>query len=177
MEDNELCRRISAHDLDAFDAVIHRYYTALLGFASAIVSDRQAAEDIAQEVFVVLWEQRARAGGIRSLKNYLYVNTRNLSINYLRREKRLARRHNSIRPEEESFWALVIEEETRRLLAEAIERLPKRSAMVLRLTMDGLSLEQIADEMGVSVNTVRSTKAYAIDKLKKSLGVLAYLFL
>lgn len=79
--------------------------------------------------------------------------------------------------EEESFWPYVIEEETNRLLLEAIGQLPPRSAEVMRLSLEGIRLEKIAEQMNISINTVKSLKYEAIRKLRNSLGPLIYLFL
>lgn len=64
--------------------------------------------------------------------------------------------------EEESFWPYVIEEETNRLLLEAIGQLPPRSAEVMRLSLEGIRLEKIAEQMNISINTVKSLKYEAI---------------
>ena len=179
MDDNALLMRISRDDHDAFDTLIRRYYPALKSFAGHIVRDDQASADVVQETFVRLWEMRSDVNGIGSVRNYLYVSVRNIAVNHLRTERRLAERHNRMEKEDrdDGFWMYVIEEETRRQISEGIDKLPPRSAMILKLTLQGLSQDQIAREMKISLNTVKSVKAFAINKLRKIIGTLAYVFL
>lgn len=170
MDDKILLQRITLDDRDAFDELIRRYYGTMKGFADSIVRSGDLAADIAQETFVRLWETRHKAAAIDSLKNYLYVSVRNIAVNHLRTERRLSERHGRIefQEEDDGFWAAVIEEETIRLLNEAIEKLPPRSAMVLKLTLQGLPQQTIAAQMGVTLNTIKSTKAFAISYIKRT---------
>lgn len=172
MDDKILLLRITQDDRDAFDELIRRYYGAMKGFANGIVRNPELASDIAQETFVRLWESRRKAAKIDSLKNYLYTSVRNIAMNHIRTERRLTERHGRIEfDEEDNFWAAAIEEETFRLLDEAIEKLPPRSAMVLKLTLQGLPQEKIAAQMGVTLSTIKSTKAFAISYIKRIFGI------
>lgn len=167
MEDDlKLIKKIANSDLSAFNELMDRYYDVLLGFAVSILKDEQAAQDIVQEIFAKMWEQRAKLADVKSLRNYLYVSIKNTSINYMRAEKRLDRRNRVAdfgQNENTEFMAIDV---AVRLLDDAIHELPERSATVIKLTLQGLSLAEIATRMGVSQNTVRSTKAYAINKLR-----------
>lgn len=178
MEDKIILGRIRESDKAAFETIVKRYYTTLCSFACHIVKDRQSAEDIVQEVFVKLWTGRNHSAEISSLKDYLFVSTRNSSLNHIRSDKRQMNRLRKMeQEEEENIWPYVVEEETSRLLLEAIAQLPARSAEVMRLSLEGLSLEKIAGQMNISVNTVKSLKYEAIRKLRNLLGPLIYLFL
>lgn len=167
MEEKALITRIANNDSSAFNELICRYYASLVGFASSILKNQHVAEDIVQEMFAGMWEQRINLMNIKSIRNYLYVSIRNLAINHIRAEKRLKKRYEKINPEHNNMAA---GEEITKLLMEAIERLPSRSALAMKLSLQGLSLDEIAAEMGVSLNTVRSTKAYALNKLRYEFG-------
>lgn len=171
INDETLLELITVGNTKAFEQLIRKYYPTLLRFASDILRDNHSAEDVVQEVFIRLWEQRANSGKIESIRSYLYVSVRNSALNLIRSEERLRERHERMLTEE-YFRLQIVEEETLRQLSEIIETLPTRSATVLKLTAQGLSLKEIADEMQISINTVKSTKAYAINKIRKQFGAI-----
>lgn len=178
MEDKVILKRIQQGDKVAFENMIRRYYTTLCAFAGHIVKDKENAEDIVQELFVRLWIQRYDLSSIESLKDYLFISARNCSLTFLRSRKRLENHLKQIPLEEEgNISTYVIEEENNRLLLEAIGLLPPRSSEVIRLSLQGLKLEEIAGQMGISVNTVKSLKYEAIQKLRQTLGPMLFLFL
>ena len=166
IDDSTLFERITRHDAEAFGIVMRRYAGALYAFAFRIVGDTLAAEDIVQEVFINLWEKR--------LRNFLYLAVRNLSLNHLRMQKNhLAQTNAYLFEQKAGLW--VIEEERYRLLSEAIKQLPPRTATVIGYSCDGLSQEEIARKMGITVATVKLLKSHGIQKLKKILGPLSFL--
>ena len=83
IDDSTLFERITRHDAEAFGIVMRRYAGALYAFAFRIVGDTLAAEDIVQEVFINLWEKRRKLSPGPSLRNFLYLAVRNLSLNHL----------------------------------------------------------------------------------------------
>lgn len=178
MEDKIILKQILQGDKTAFENMIQRYYTTLYAFATHIVKDQENAEDIIQELFVKIWTNRKNLGTVESLKDYLFICTRNLSLTFLRNRKRLEN-HLKQMPYEEAgnISSYVIEEEHNRLLFEAIRLLPPRSSEVIRLSLNGLKQEQIAEQMNISIHTVKSLKYEAIQKLKDILEPLIYLFL
>ena len=174
IDDSTLFERITRHDAEAFGIVMRRYAGALYAFAFRIVGDTLAAEDIVQEVFINLWEKRRKLSPGPSLRNFLYLAVRNLSLNHLRMQKNhLAQTNAYLFEQKAGLW--VIEEERYRLLSEAIKQLPPRTATVIGYSCDGLSQEEIARKMGITVATVKLLKSHGIQKLKKILGPLSIL--
>ena len=130
IDDSTLFERITRHDAEAFGIVMRRYAGALYAFAFRIVGDTLAAEDIVQEVFINLWEKRRKLSPGPSLRNFLYLAVRNLSLNHLRMQKNhLAQTNAYLFEQKAGLW--VIEEERYRLLSEAIKQLPPRTATVI----------------------------------------------
>ena len=158
IDDSTLFERITRHDAEAFGIVMRRYAGALYAFAFRIVGDTLAAEDIVQEVFINLWEKRRKLSPGPSLRNFLYLAVRNLSLNHLRMQKNhLAQTNAYLFEQKAGLW--VIEEERYRLLSEAIKQLPPRTATVIGYSCDGLSQEEIARKMGITVATVKLLKS------------------
>jgi len=175
MELDALLQEIKKDNRKAFDELVLSFNESLNAFAFRFLKDKEAAEDIVQDVFVNLWLNRKKITFGESTKSLLYVSTRNLIYNYIRSTKRTNERNNYLAEENEpSTLNYIIEEEAVRLLNESIEHLPPRMAEVIRLSLEGLKQDEIAEQMEVSVANVKRLKALGIEKLKKSLGPLSY---
>lgn len=160
----------------AFNQLVISMGETLKALAFDILKSKEAAEDIVQDVFVNLWLNRKRLKPDHSLKTLLYVSTRNLALNQLRASKREAERHKQFQEEiEEAADTYIIQEEALRLLQEAIGQLPPRTAEVIRLRLEGLKQEEIAQKMNVTVANVKRLQSLGIVKLRQILGPLAYL--
>lgn len=176
IDDSTLFERITQHDAEAFGMIMRRYAAALYAFAFRIVGDTLVAEDIVQEVFIHLWEKRRQLTAGPSLRNFLYLAVRNLALNHIRMQKtHLA--HADAYLLEQTAGLFVVEEERYRLLSEAVKQLPPRTAAVISYSCEGLSQEQIAHKMGITVATVKLLKSQGIKKLKKILGPLSFLIM
>ena len=162
-----------------FDDCFRRHYRALCYFATRYLKDAMEAEDVVIEMFHHVWQIRQEIESPAALHTLLYTATRNRSLNVLRNlqnRKRLL--EENYRPEEEEEPRdYVAEEEMSRLLDEAVAQLTGQCKVVVTDLLKGKSLQEIADEMGVSVNTVKTYKARAIDALKDLLRDSPYLLL
>lgn len=174
MDDKTLFERVTRDDTDAFGDVMSRYAPALYSFAHRIVGECQAAEDITQEVFMNFWIRRRKLDAGPSLRNFLYLSVRNSALNHIRMQKNHTL-HTDLYRLEQTMGLFVVEEETYRLLAEAVDKLPPRTAEVIRLSMEGLRQEEIAERMGVTVANVKLLKARGIQKLREILGPLSFI--
>lgn len=178
MDDEMILKYIQQGDQIAFENMIRRYYTTLCAFANHMIKDPDSAEDIIQELFVKLWTNRCDLGSVKSLKDYLFISARNHTLTFLRGRERFINHLKQLPLEDEhDFSTYAIEEENNRLLLEAIEHLPPRSSEVIKLSLEGMKQEKIAERMSISINTVKSLKYEAIQRLRQELAPLIYLFL
>ena len=160
-------------DYEKFDQLVKRFGESLNAFACRITNDREAAGDIVQTVFANLWMNRKKIDFENSIDRYLYVSARNLSYKYLNSRKRLNDQLPDIaESDEQSVTNHLIREETIRLLMEAIDQLPPRTAEVILLGMEGLKQDEIAEKMNVTVANVKLLKSRGIKKLREILGPL-----
>ncbi len=160
-----------------FRNVFDAYYITLCVFANKFVENEDAAADIVQDCFVKLWQIRADFFYLHQVKSFLYTSVRNKALNEIEHEKVVHEFANTfIEKSKESFFRdHLIEEETYRILTEAIDQLPQQTAAVMRLALEGLKNGQIADNLGVSEETVRSLKKIAYKKLRVYLKEYYYL--
>ena len=138
-----------------------------------MTQDTAAAEDIVSESFIKLWQKREELLHPGAVKTYLYQVVRNASIDFVRSKKREAghlRNVIGLHPVAETDVAsFEISAETHRLLYQSINTLPPRCGLVFRkFYLERKTLPQIAEELQLSVNTVRNQKAQALSILRKS---------
>lgn len=169
-EDKILVERLRENDRTAFEALFKKYYPSFCLVAYRYVEDKDAAKDIAQDVFIKFWDKRNEYEDIPSVKTFLYVLVKNASLNYIRSQKIKDKHLSAIEREGELFFHQVaIPEETFRQLEATIEKLPPQSANIMRLVMQGYSNMEIAEQLGVSVNTVKTLKYNAVKNLRNSM--------
>src|SRR6476659_7805634 len=86
---NELVEKISARDdLAAYKQLFIHYHRRLTQFSFSITGNKESAEEVVSDVFIKIWSKRKTLGHIDNLHLYLYVSTKNLSINYLQKQNR-----------------------------------------------------------------------------------------
>lgn len=156
-----------AGDTGAFETLVVRYQARIVNYASAMVQDAGAAEDVAQETFVRAWRGLERFRGESSFKTWVYRIATNVARTHLDRRARHARiADRSLDDENEALQAgdvpsaapdaetsLVTREAIDRALAELPEEL--RVALVLR-DVEGLDYKEIAGVTGTPMGTVES---------------------
>jgi RNA polymerase sigma-70 factor (family 1) len=169
-DDILLFERLKASDRGAFEALFRKYYPSFCSVAFRYVEDKDVAKDIAQEVFIKLWNKRNDYTEIPSVRAFLYVLVKNACLNYIRDQKIREKHLTAIERQGELFFQhAVIPEEVYRQLEAVIEKLAPQSANIMRLTLKGFSNTEIAKQLGVSVNTVKTLKYNSLRYIRENL--------
>jgi RNA polymerase sigma-70 factor (family 1) len=158
-----------------FELVFKSYFPRLKAFARKFVSDDSIAEDVVQEVFLKVWENRNQIKG-DTFHSYIFTITRNLCINYLKRGKILhIYTGEEALPLEGLFYAdffsdphqLTIYNELKNEIAKVFETLPIQTKTVFELSrFKGLKNQEIAVQLGISTRTVEKHITRALNKFK-----------
>lgn len=168
-------------DEDAFSDLFREYYKQLYLFAVRFVKDPATAENIVQDVFVIMWEQRNKINISSNVKSYLYTSVKNHSLNYIKRESRLLtidEQLDMVKDKMDSPEESFISNESYIAIHKAIEQLPEKCRRIYVMKRyDELSYEEIGEILGISVNTVKTQMKRAIKKLKEKLSFLNYMIL
>lgn len=156
-----------------FKGIFERLFPHMCMLGSRILGSDAKGKDVAQEAFVKLWEKDTEDfQSERALQAYLYVLVKNACISQLRKEKK----YNSTTLEEgitvsqQSILNEILREETYRLLYGAIKELSPQAEQVVHLALKGYTNQNIADELDISINSVKTVKKRAYSKLRKTLG-------
>lgn len=152
-----------------FERFFREHYPAVVRLAQSVVGDFQAAQDVAQEVFLAAY--RHFPADYEQAAGWVRVAAVHTSLNMLRGERRRLRRHLAVRGVDCSPSAeeAVIDREARAELRRALGRLPRRSAVVLVLRHGGLSYQEIAAALGVKVGHVGTLIRRSESALRKEM--------
>ena len=180
-EDVRLMQSVANGDTQAFERLIERHQTLVLGTVARMLGSNSDVEDLAQQVFLRVWRNAGRYVPRAKFTTWLLKITRNLVFNEMRRTKRhshipiqtetpgeeLPMKDESVRSPAESL----LEHELQRAIEEAIIELPEtqRMALVLR-RYEGRSYEEIGEILDLSVPAVKSVLFRARTELRVRLA-------
>jgi len=173
--DRALIARFVRGDEAALAVILRVYWTSIVTYAAVYVGSEDAAQDIAQEAFARLWRHRKQWIADQPVRPFLYRVAHNLAHN--------EQRHRQVRTHWETaarvgppvtspsvaqlYDADVLHDEIQR----AIQALPERRRQVFILArFDGLSHREIAEMMGISVQTVANQMSTALTELRTALA-------
>ena len=181
MKDQDIMQALQNGDEHIFKQVFYEYYDALYRSAYQFVGNVQVAEEIVQDAFVNFWNNRGRIIVTVSIQSYLYGSVKNLCLNYLnskyarnkRREAPPVVLEISSRDEDPSDL-----KELELLIRKSIEQLPERCRIIFNLSRtQGMTYQEIANELDISKETVKSQIKIALKKLQGALQEHWYLIL
>ncbi|MCM5527917.1 RNA polymerase sigma factor [Parasegetibacter sp. NRK P23] len=178
--DPDLLRKIAAGDSAAFEVFFLQAWDYVYGIAIRLTKSPEIADDLAQEIFIRLWNNRARLVDLDNFPAFLYTVSRNLVYDHLRnkvfREENMEelRRYFSTDAEAPDFME---RKEQREQLNDAIGRLSPQLKAVFTLSyLEGLNHTQIAERLGITPVSSRVFLARAVSRLRKMLLPLWWLF-
>lgn len=159
-EERSLILRLIGGDEDAFCELYATYKNRLIYFAMRFLKSREYAEDVFQDAFTVVWQSRRFINPDASFSSYLYTIMRNRILNQLRNAANEEKLKESILSQ-----ALDYTEDTKRevmlndlksLISHALQQLTPRQREIFEMSREAqLSHKEIADKLGISINTVQ----------------------
>lgn len=173
--EHELLLRVAGGEEPAFRILFDRYKNRVFGYAYAMTHSHDMAEEIAQEIFIKLWQRRDLLAQVQNADAYIFTMVRHRCIHFLQKTladkkglQQLADRmqYLSVSNEEQT-----IESEYRALLQRAVSGLSPQRKQVFQLSRGkGMSLEEIAIHLGLSRNTVKNHLVEALKQVKATLS-------
>lgn len=163
--------KIYLNNKEVFKEVFEKNYPLICFYVRTILSSEEEAEDIVGELFISLWQQEKVFKNADHLRFFLYKAARNATLNYIKAHKSRVSKHQrayelSEKTTPDASHALIRAEVMNEILTE-IEKLPPQESKILLLTFkNGLGVQQIAEELGLSLQTVKNCKYRATNKLK-----------
>lgn len=147
----------------------HNWYK-IFRYAYVYTGSTQEAEDMAQDVFLKLWQQFDRISGLlKNVEGYLYMMARNGCHNQYKKElrKRPLYKNYCQAYTDAYYHDEVVVKEISRIAIKAVQKLPEKQKKVLIYREMGLARKEIADIMKVSVNTIDASINIAMKKVQQ----------
>jgi RNA polymerase sigma-70 factor (ECF subfamily) len=167
----EFVKGFQSGEEKAFDFFFRQYYAVLCFYATRYVKDIAAAEDIISEAFIQLWKNREKIATESHLKNYLYKTVYHGCLRWLENEERKASHDKAFavvaETQENDLTENIIRAETLRQVNEAMDQLPAQCKKVFfKLYIEGKSVNETAEELELTVSTIKNQKARGIKLLR-----------
>lgn len=156
----------------SFDRLFDEEYARVVAIARRVLGDADAAEDVAQEVFLDLHRRFGDNPGARA-SAWARTAAAHLALNTIRTNRRRAGREEryAVEPSPGGDPQAAVEvAETTRAVRAALARIPRSQATVLALRYSGLSYAEIASALGIGVNAVGTRLRRAEARLRKEVG-------
>lgn len=153
-----------------FESVYLDYFQAIRDFCNSFLKDGEFARDIAQDTFFSLWNNFNTSYSEKEILSFLYTTARNKCFDQLRLQKVAESKIKDLQAtiySDTFFLDEVTRSETYRIVRESVNKLPERSRQIALLTLQGYSTQEIADQLEVSINTVKTLKKNAYAKLRE----------
>lgn len=160
-------------DAAGLEDIFHLHYEGLCRYAFTFLKDQESAEDVAQKIFVKIWERKEDIAIWKDTKAYLYRSVHNTCLNELKRKS-----HTSASPlmdvhhQQEAEASLVMEaSELEQRIENAVNLLPEKCQEVFRLSrFEELSYKEISERMNISVKTVENHMGKALKTMRTELA-------
>ncbi|WP_124991954.1 RNA polymerase sigma factor [Labilibaculum euxinus] len=170
--DNHILYTLDNDKSKGLKLLFERYYKPLCVFAIKYVYDLNLSEDIVQEVFIKVWEKQ-KFHTQMNLSAYLFASVKNACIDYLRKEHPLYVDSFDDKIVIENYYDEEEILERNRRLMDKVENLPQKTREVFKaVVFYNLKYKEVAEELNISVNTVKSNLARAYRLLREVLDIL-----
>ncbi len=167
-DEEAIIRKIKEGDEASFRCLFDRYRNELFTYCLHITKERSIAEEIVQDVFMIIWQNRE--GLQPQIKPYLYTITQNLSFNFLKKATRDVKMKKQVFYESQKEFRqewLIDFKDTKELITQAITQMPTRQQEIFSLSRwENKSHDEIARQLRISKNTVKDQMYKALKAIK-----------
>ena len=177
MREEQIVAFVNKKEREGWRLFFDSYYAPLCVYVSRFLPDgNDNVEDLVQDVFVGLWESKRTFSSIKELTNYMYKACYNNALCYMRTNQIHSTILQSISvdepvEDEDDIYLLTLKEETMRQLYHYINELPLEQKRIITLRMDGYSWEEIAEKLGVSINTIKTQRSRSFKFLRERMDI------
>jgi RNA polymerase sigma-70 factor (family 1) len=174
--DTEWIAAFKRGETHALNHVFKLYNRPLRYFAEQLTGDRQEAEDIVAETFIKLWKRHPHFETALNIRAFLYITARNACLDFLNYTKKQHERKKELTylssDDEQPIIHTMIKAEILGEIYREIEQLPTECKKVFKMSyLEGLRNQEIADQLNLSVHTVKNQKARAIKLMRVRLNI------
>lgn len=181
--EKQLLEALSKGDEKAFETFFLYYYPQVKGFICRLLQSQEEAEDISQDIFLMLWNNRSSLNTINNFKSYLFRVCKNAAYRHIERsllfksyqQKQIEKTVST--PETNETDDNIHLKELELLVAMAVEKMPPQRKKIYKMSREsGMSSEEIAQILGINKRTVENHLSQALTDIRKMLIITFILF-
>lgn len=174
-DDSYLIGRLRDGDKEAFDVIYDKYGPSMLAYSLHLLNSNDDAEDVVQDVFLNLWRSRKDLKIVETLQPYLFTALRNRILNLWKSRLNSNLYNDYVKalhePGVQRDFENIEYREFERMVKDEIEKLPPTQRRVVSMSrLQNLDVEQIANKLGLSVQTIKNALSSGLKTLRQSLG-------
>lgn len=174
LNDDDILEQIAKGDQEAYRCLFDKYFADLCNFLLIYLRDKSFAEEVALDIFAVVWERREQLQVHTNIRAYLFAAGKNKAISIFRRSKQHLL--SSLNVEDQATISdlgsdqYLENKELRELINRAVASLPEQSRKIYQLAWEeNLSHKEIAKKLDLSPKTVENHVGIALRKLREQL--------
>jgi RNA polymerase sigma-70 factor (ECF subfamily) len=174
IRDTEITGRIRQGDIAAFESLFRSSYVSLVRYAKTLIKDQDASEEIVQDLFFRLWQNRESLRIESSLNGYLFRSVHNRCLHFIGHNRIVARHAEEMSANNselaENPEDILQYKELQEKIAGILDKLPERCGQIFYMNrFEGLKYHEIAEKLSVSVKTVEANMGKALKAFRKEL--------
>lgn len=177
--DDELLLLLGNGNRGAFDALYTKYWKKVYNSAYKRLKDEGIAKDVTQDVFIQLWTRKSKAP-IENISAYLSVSARNSVFKHLEKASKYTSMADCLTEPESQFGhadGLLLHAEFLQGFQELLKTLTPQQQMIFNMKFnEGLSSQQIANELQISIKTVRNQMGRALQTIREAMFLFCVIF-
>jgi len=178
--EKELLDALSRGDQHAFDTLFREYFPKIKKFLLGFLKDEAEAEDLSQDVFMKIWQNRSSLAGVENINAYLYTTAKNTLYNYIERSQK-ATFYSIVQtmeiPTTDQLEEMLMAEDLEKLIGYTIDQMPPQRKTIFNLSRKShISNEEIALRLNISKRTVEGHISAALADLRKILHLFLFFF-
>jgi RNA polymerase sigma-70 factor, ECF subfamily len=173
--DNEIIRRIRQGDTKQYESLFRSTYVSLVRYAKILIKDHDSAEEIVQDLFFRLWQNREKIKIKSSLNGYLFKSVHNRCLHWIEHKRVIERYEHEMVFQQKDISEdpddILNYKELQARIARILARLPERCGMIFYMNrFEDLKYVEIAEKLSISVKTVEANMGRALKEFRKALS-------
>ncbi len=170
---------LSNGSVKEFDRLYASYYPKVKSFLVGMLGNDDDAEDLAQDVFVNLWNGRKSLSDVHNLNAYVYQTVKHVLFSFINRKKAIFQTDIETAydlPSSENTECLTYINELHTIIDHVVNEMPPQRKLVFSMSrIEGMSIEEISEKLGISKRTVETHISLALSTLRKVVSSLSVL--
>lgn len=171
-DDQQILDEINKGNTKGLEALFNQYYTFLVRTAFYITTNRELAEDITQEAFIKVWDNRGKLNRVENLKAYISTMVRNSALDHLAKSDSGNRKLEEYLYFEERITGIADQDPShiKAELSKAMSKLPPKCRLIFSMNrLEGLTNDEIAEYLDISKRTVETQISNALKIMRSEL--------